>query len=93
MPVGIIMLEIHLPHAHSLKEKRVVMRKLQYHLRARFNVSVAELDHQDLWQRAVIGVAVFSLVHQQLESVLQKVESESERVLGGDLIGPEWKLY
>ncbi len=93
MPVGVIILEIHLPHAHSLKEKRAVIRKLRDRLRTRFNVSVAELEHQDLWQRAVIGVAALSSDHKHLESVLQKVESESERVLGGDLVGTEWKLY
>ena len=56
MVVGLLTLEIHLPDAHSLKDKRQVVRKLKERLRARFNVAVAELDHQDLWQRATVGV-------------------------------------
>ena len=56
MVVGLLALEIHLPDAHSLKDKRQVVRKLKERLRARFNVAVAELDHQDLWQRATVGV-------------------------------------
>ena len=55
MPVGLLTLEIHLPYAHSLKEKRMVVQRLRDRLRRKFNVAVAELDHQDLWQRAVLG--------------------------------------
>ena len=56
MPVGVLTLEIQLPYAHSLKEKRAVLNRMRDRLRARFNVAVAELDHQDAWQQAVLGV-------------------------------------
>jgi len=54
MPVGVLTLEIQLPYAHSLKDKRSVVQSLRNRLRARFNVAVAELDHQDVWQRATL---------------------------------------
>ena len=49
MPVGVLILEIQLPYSHSLKDKRAVLLKIRDRLRSRFNVAIAELDHQDLW--------------------------------------------
>jgi hypothetical protein len=93
MPIGVLTLELHLPDAHSLKEKRFVVRKIKDCLRARFNVAVAELDHQDLWQRAVIGVVSISSSRQNLERILQAVQRESEKVLGRDLVGTEMDVF
>jgi uncharacterized protein YlxP (DUF503 family) len=86
MPVGLLILEIHLPEAHSLKEKRFTVRKIQDRLRARFNVAVAELDHQDLWQRAQIGVVTIASDAGIVDKLLRSVEEESGRVLGRDLV-------
>ena len=93
MPVGLLILEIHLPYAHSLKEKRFTVRKIQDRLRARFNVAVAELDHQDLWQRAKIGVVSIASDRKVLEKILRAAEEESEKVLGGDLVGAELEVF
>ena len=93
MPIGVLTLEIHLPYAHSLKEKRFVVRKVKDRLRARFNVAVAELDHQELWQRAVVGVVSISSDQRNLESVLEAVQQESVKVLGGDLVGTELNFF
>jgi len=87
MPIGVLTLELHLPDAHSLKEKRMVVRSLKDRLRARFNVAVAELDHQDLWQHAVLGVVSISSDQKTLEALFERIERESESVLGGDLVG------
>ncbi len=87
MPVGVLTLEIQLPYAHSLKEKRAVLRKMKDRLRARFNVAVAELDHQDVWQHATLGVVSISSSQAFLESVFQRVASEAENILGEDLAG------
>jgi uncharacterized protein len=92
MPVGLLILKIHLPEAHSLKEKRFTVRKIQDRLRARFNVAVAELDHQDLWQRAEIGVVSIASDRKVLERILQSVEQESHVVLGRDLIATESEI-
>ena len=85
MPVGVLTLELQIPYAHSLKEKRAVLRKVRDRLRARFNVAVAELDHQDLWQRATLGVVSISSSRQMLESVFQQVLAETESILGEDV--------
>lgn len=85
MPVGVLTLEIQLPFAHSLKEKRAVIRKVRDRLRARFNVAVAELDHQDVWQQATLGVVSISNSEALLESLLRQALAESESILGEDV--------
>jgi len=93
MPIGVLTLELHLPQAHSLKEKRMVVRSLKDRLRSRFNVAVAELDHQDLWQRAVLGVVSISSDQKALETLFEAVQRESEKVLGGDLAGSQLDFF
>ncbi len=85
MPIGLLTLEIQLPYVHSLKEKRAVIQRLLDRLRVRFNVAVAELDHQETWQRAQLGVVSVSNSQPLLESSLQQVLAESERILGQDV--------
>ena len=85
MPVGVLTLEIQLPYAHSLKEKRAVLRKMRDRLRARFNVAVAELDHQDVWQHATLGIVSVSNSQELLDSVFRQVLAESESILGDDV--------
>ncbi len=85
MPVGVLTLEIQLPYAHSLKEKRAVLQKMRDRLRSQFNVAVAELDHQDVWQHATLGVVSISNSQPLLESVLRQVLAESEKILGQDV--------
>lgn len=86
MPVGVLTLEIQLPYAHSLKEKRAVLQKMRDRLRSRFNVAVAELDHQDVWQQATLGVASISDSQSLLESVFRQVLAETEKILGQDVV-------
>ncbi len=92
MPVGLLTLEIHIPDARSLKDKRQVLRSLKERLRARFNVAVAELDHQDTWQRSQIGIVSLSNDGAHLEKSLQTVFDEAERLLGRELISHELEI-
>ena len=69
-----MILDIHLPGCRSLKEKRSVLRPILERLRHRFGVSVAEVDYQDLWQRAGVGVAVVSGSGAVLTQLLDDVE-------------------
>jgi len=85
MPVGVLTLEIELPYSHSLKEKRAVLQKIRDRLGARFNVAVAELDHQDVWQHATLGVVSISNSQTLLESTFRQVLEESEKILGQDV--------
>jgi uncharacterized protein YlxP (DUF503 family) len=88
MPIGLLTLEIHIPDAQSLKDKRQVLRSLKDKLR-HHNVAVAELDHQDLWQRSRVGVVSISNDAKHLEEFLEAIAAESERLLGRDLVSRE----
>jgi uncharacterized protein len=86
MPVGLLTLELHLPEARSLKDKRQVLRSLKDRLRRHFNVAVAELDFQDTWRSSVVGVVTLSNAEQHVEESLQLVLAEAYRILGPLLI-------
>jgi uncharacterized protein YlxP (DUF503 family) len=92
MPIGVLTLEIHISDARSLKDKRQVLRSLKDRLRGSFNVAVAELDHQDTWQRSRVGVVTISPDARHLEQSLEKVAEESERLLGRDLVSSEMEV-
>ncbi len=57
MVVGVMQVELHVPNAHSLKDRRSVVKSLREQLRGRFNIAVAELDPDEKWQRATLGIA------------------------------------
>ncbi|MGD0957290.1 MAG: DUF503 domain-containing protein [Candidatus Acidiferrales bacterium] len=93
MPIGLLTLEIHIPDARSLKDKRQVLRSLKDRLRAHYNVAVAELEHQELWQRARVGVVSISGDAKHLEESLEAIAAESERLLGRDLVSQEIEYF
>ena len=90
--IGALTLEIQVEDAHSLKDKRNVVRSLKDRLRTRFNVSVAEIDGHDTWTRAVVAVVAVAKDREYAEQLLQAVETEAEGLLGGALTGSgvEW---
>ncbi len=85
MEIGVLTLELHLSYANSLKDKRQVVRSLKEKLRAKFNCAVAEVDHNELWQRATVAVVTVSNDHQHLQQMLEGISREAEHILGGDL--------
>ena len=80
--IGVLTLELRLEDSHSLKEKRHVVKSLKDRLRHKFNVSVAEIDYQDLWQRAPLAAVTVSSDHEHAEKVLRGVEDEAAGLLG-----------
>jgi hypothetical protein len=86
MTVGLLTLELHIPQAQSLKDKRQILRSLKDKLRGHFNVAVSELEYHDTWQRSVIGIVTLSNEQQHVEESLQKVLAEADRILGPVLI-------
>lgn len=90
--VGVITLELRLQNAHSLKEKRHVVASLKDRLRHKFNVAVAEIEYQELWQRAAIAAVTVSGDRVHAEKVLRGVEEEAANLLGSELTGAtvEW---
>ena len=87
--IGVLTLELRLEHAHSLKEKRHVVKSLKDRLRHKFNVSVAEIDDQDLHNSAVMAAAVVSPSRAFAAKVLESVEAEAAALLGPMLIRVE----
>ena len=77
MVIGLLTLDLHFPGARSLKDKRQALRSLETRLRNKFNVSVAEVEHQDLWQRAKLAVVSVNTDHGHLESTLSHVAGEA----------------
>ena len=92
MPIGLLTLEIHILDAQSLKDKRQVLRSLKDRLRAHYNVAVAELEHQETWQRSRVGVVTISGDSGYLEKTLAEIAAESERLLGRDLLSQRWNI-
>jgi len=86
MPVGLLILELQIPDARSLKDKRQVLRSLKDRLRRKFNIAVAELDFHDVWQTSTIGIVTLSNAEQHVEESLQHVLKEAQRLLGPILI-------
>ena len=70
--VALGLVELHLPDAASLKDKRHVLKGLKQKVRARFEVAVAEVDHQDIWQRATLAVAYVSGDSRHANEVVSK---------------------
>ena len=78
--------ELHLEGCHSLKEKRALLRPLTAALRRTFNVSVAETDHQDLWQRAEIACAAVGSDRRIVEETLRAADELIARADGMRII-------
>ena len=82
MHIGVCRISAHLPVATNLKEKRQVVRSLTARLRNQFNVAVAEVDHNDLWQRVTIGVCCISNdtphAHEMMSKIVSFVEEFSD---------------
>ena len=90
--IGVLTLELWMENSHSLKEKRHVVQSLKERLRNKFNVAVAEIDYQDLWQRAAVAAVTVSSDQVHAEKVLRSVEDEAASLLGQELVGAtvEW---
>lgn len=80
MPIATLTLELRIEGAHSLKDKRQVLRSLKDKLRSSFNVSIAELEQSDLWQRATVGVVSISSSRDYLAGLMQQVERAAMRI-------------
>lgn len=89
MVVGIARIELHIPAARSLKDKRQVVRSLKDRIRTRTQAAVAEVEHQELWQRAALGVAVVSAEGGQVHEMLQSIRRLAESTPGAELL--DWQ--
>lgn len=84
--VAVGLVELHLEGIGSLKAKRQVLRGLKEKVKQRFNVSVAEVDHGDLWQRTTLAVACVSNDGRQANEVVSKALNFIEALSDGAII-------
>lgn len=89
MVVGIVRIELHLPAAQSLKDKRQVVRSMKERIRERVHAAVAEVEYQDLWQRAAIGVAVVAADGGQVRELLNRARQIVEQYVQAQVL--EWE--
>ena len=82
MVVGLLSIECYLPMSQSLKEKRMVIRRIKDRLGA-MNVAVAEVAHQDLWQRAGLGIVTVATSDEGASKTLEGALAEIERLEPG----------
>jgi uncharacterized protein YlxP (DUF503 family) len=73
MVIGVCIIDLYLADSGSLKSKRQVLRKIKERIKGAFNVSISEIDHHDLWQRATLGVAIVGTDARFANRVLCKV--------------------
>lgn len=92
MIVGILRIELIIPGATSLKEKRQIMRSLKDRLRNAFNIAISEVDLQDKWQRAILGVASVNKDKRYLNGQLDKVIDFINRFRGVEMVDYEMEL-
>ena len=85
--------DLRIPGCTSLKEKRHVVKSLTAGLRSKFNVSVAEVDHHDLWQRATLGVSAVAAEGYHLKKVMHEVERFVARQPALELIDARLTLH
>jgi len=75
MIVGLLTLDLHIPEANSLKAKRMVIKSLIDRVKNKFNVSISEVDAQNLWQRSVIGIAMVANETLIINKVFEKIRT------------------
>jgi hypothetical protein len=93
MLVALERFDLRIPGCASLKQKRHVVKSLTNALRSTFNVSVAEVDHLDLWQRTAIAVATAGAQEYHLRKVMHELETFVEAWGGVEIIDVELTLH
>ncbi len=92
MIIGLLVLDIHLPQARSLKDKRHSLHRIKDRLKQKYNVALAELDFQDKWQRARIGLVTISNEKQLVENMLNRIRAEVQGMFEGEVLSAEIQL-
>jgi len=82
MPIAKLTIEIAIPHAQSIKDRRQVVRSMKDKLRHGFNVSIAELDDASLWNRATLGLVAISNSADYLAGQMREIDDALNRLAG-----------
>lgn len=92
MIIGIINIKIHIPWAHSLKEKRMVVKSICAKVRGKFNVSIAEVEEQDIHQIIGLGIACVTNETTQADSIMDNIINYIESNIDGVIIKVEREI-
>lgn len=93
MVVGLARIEVHIPESGSLKSKRHFIKRIKDRVKNRFNVSIAEVDHNDLWQRTTLGVSVVANEKQFANQVLNQLVDFISKENGVQIIDYSIELF
>lgn len=93
MVIGLLILDLHIPHARSLKDKRMVLNRLRDRVRNRHNAALAELEHQDKWQRARVGIVTLNSQAHVVDELLHRILSETLGTLEAEVAGHEIRTF
>lgn len=91
--IAICLLEIHIPEANSLKQKRSVLQSLIKRIRNQYNVSVSEVGSQDLWQRSEIGLAAVCHTGSGADAITRRLISFIEEDGRVNIISVKQEIY
>jgi uncharacterized protein len=89
MIVGVLTLELFFPHAHSLKDKRRILHGFKDRIRYRHNAALAEVDYQDKWQRARLGIVTLNSQQTVVEEVLGRILADARNLQEAEIVGQE----
>jgi uncharacterized protein len=83
MPIAKLTIELEIAHAHSLKDRRQVVRSLKEKLSHGFNLSIAEMDEGLVWNRATLGIVAISNSTSYLTGQIQQIDRAAHRIAAG----------
>jgi uncharacterized protein YlxP (DUF503 family) len=87
--VGVLTIDLFFPYARSLKDKRRILQGLKERLKGRHNVAVAEIDYQDKWQRARLGIVTLNSQASVVEDVLNRILADARGLEEGEIVQHE----
>jgi len=93
MIVGLLILDIHIPHSHSLKEKRKRILRFKDRLKNKYNVAFAELDFQDKWQRTLMGMVTLNSQKKIIDQMFQTIILDFQENIDGEILSQNIHYY
>lgn len=92
MVIGVCILDFQLPVCHSLKDKRSVLAKITNFFKTKYNISIAEIENMDLWQRTTIGISLVSNSGGLIRKILEEIVDYASEFEGTILLNYEIKI-
>lgn len=93
MIVGLLQIDLFLQGCTSLKEKRQVVKSIIRKVQSKYNVSVSEVDYQDLWQRATVGIACVTETGLEAEKTFRNIEAFVEKLNKAQIIDSQFTVF